>query len=59
MALRDENVEAVRAARELLLRKYRGLRGWFRHLQKLDAARSGRAAKGRRSRRNTDVAQAR
>ncbi len=45
MALRDENVEAVRAARDLLLRKYGGLHGWFRHLQSLDRRRQAKAAR--------------
>ena len=33
MPIRDENVKAVRDARQSLLRKFGGLRGWFRHLQ--------------------------
>ncbi len=37
--VRDENVEAVRAARQALLRKYGGLDGWFRHLQQRDRRR--------------------
>jgi hypothetical protein len=44
MPIRDENVEAVRAAREALVRKYGGLRGWFRHLQQLDRKRGSQAA---------------
>jgi hypothetical protein len=44
MAVLDENVEAVRAARESLVRKYGGLRGWFRHLQQLDRQREKQAA---------------
>jgi hypothetical protein len=43
MAFRDENVEAVRAARESLVRKFRGLRGWFRHLEKRDRRREAEA----------------
>ncbi len=48
MPIRDENVEAVRAARESLVRKYGGLRRWFRHLQQLDRQRAAQAEKGRR-----------
>ena len=44
MSVRDENVEAVRAARESLLRKYGGLRGWVRHLQQLDRQREAERA---------------
>ncbi len=55
MALRDENVEAVRAARESLVRQFRGLRGWFRHLQDRDRKREAQAAANRRNRRNTAI----
>jgi len=51
MPIRDENVEAVRAAREALLRKYGGLHGWFRHLQQCDRRRK-RATADRRRKRN-------
>ena len=46
MTIRDENVEAVREARELQLKKFGGLDGWFRHLQARDRQRAaqGRAA---------------
>jgi len=53
MPLQDENVEAVRAARESLVRKHRGLRGWFRHLQALDRWRHIQAASSRARRTNT------
>jgi hypothetical protein len=49
MALRDENVEAVRAARDSLLLKYGGLHGWFRHLQSLDRRRQAKAARRRKA----------
>ncbi len=39
MAIRDENVEVVRDARQSLCRKFGGLRGWFRHLQQRDRRR--------------------
>jgi len=48
MALRDENVETVRAARESLARKFGGLKGWFRHLQERDPKRQARAGAGRK-----------
>jgi hypothetical protein len=50
MTIRDENVEAVREARESQL-KFGGLDGWFRHLQARDRQRAaqGRAASGKRS----------
>ena len=53
MTIRDENVEAVREARESQLKKFSGLDGWFRHLQARDRQRAaqGRAASGKR---NTD-----
>jgi hypothetical protein len=47
MAFRDENVEAVRAARESLVRKFRGLRGWFRHLEERDRRRAAQPAADR------------
>ncbi len=50
MPVRDENVEAVRAAREHLVRKYGGLRGWFRHLQQLDRRRDAQAVAARQDR---------
>jgi hypothetical protein len=50
MALRDENVEAVRTARESLVRQFRGLRGWFRHLQDRDQTREAQAIADRRNR---------
>ena len=51
MTIRDENVEAVREARESQLKKFGGLDGWFRHLQARDRKRTaqGRAASGKRS----------
>ena len=55
MAFQDENVEAVRAAGESLVRKYRGLSGWFRHLQQCDRKRQERAAANRRGRKATVV----
>jgi hypothetical protein len=42
MTICDENVEAVREARESLVKKYGGLNGWFRHLQTLDRRRAAR-----------------
>ena len=51
MPVRDENVEAVRAARESLVRKYGGFRGWFRHLQQLDRERDAQAAADRERKR--------
>jgi hypothetical protein len=41
--VRDENVEAVRAARESLITSYGGLDGWFHQLQQRDRQRSRRA----------------
>ena len=55
MALQDENVEAVRTARESLVRKYRGLRGWFRHLQERDRQRETQAAASRQNRKKTRI----
>ncbi len=55
MPLQDENVEAVRAAREALIRKYRGLRAWFRHLQERDRQRKARAIPHRRNRKNMSI----
>jgi hypothetical protein len=37
----DENVLAVRKARQALIRRYGGLDGWIRHLQALDRRRRG------------------
>ena len=50
MTIRDENVEAVRAARDAQIKKFRGLDGWFRHLQARDRQRAaaGRSASRRR-----------
>ena len=42
MTIRDENVEAVREARESLIKKFGGLDGWFRRLQTLDRRRATR-----------------
>ena len=50
MAIQDENVETVRRARESLLRKYRGLDGWFHHLEERDQERVVEASKRRRKR---------
>ena len=50
MAIRDENVEAVRDARQSLCRKFGGLRGWFRHLQQRDRRRNARTAGEKRRR---------
>ena len=55
MALRDENVEAVRAARESLVRKFGGLDGWFGHLQKLDQQREAQALAKRRKRKKAST----
>jgi hypothetical protein len=55
MPIRDENVEAVRAARESLVRKYGGLRGWVRHLQQLDRKRESQAAAVRGKRKKTST----
>jgi hypothetical protein len=55
MALRDENVEAVRDARESLVRKYGGLSGWFRHLQRRDQKRTTSAGAGRGQRKSVAV----
>lgn len=52
MALRDENVEAVRDARESLVRKYGGLSGWFRHLQRRDQKRTAQGDSERRQRKS-------
>ena len=46
MTIRDENVEAVREARESLVKKFGGLDGWFRHLQTLDRRRAARKGEG-------------
>lgn len=48
MALKDENLEAVRAARKSLARKFGGLAGWFRHLQDRDQKRQARAIASRK-----------
>jgi hypothetical protein len=48
MTVRDENVEAVRAAREALVRKFSGLDGWFRHLQQRDRRRVARGGSCKR-----------
>ncbi len=55
MSVRDENVEAVRAVRESLLRKYGGLRGWVRHLQQLDRRREAQGATTGRKPRKASV----
>jgi hypothetical protein len=55
MALQDENVEAVRTARESLVRKFHGLRGWFRHLQQRDRKREAQAIANRRNRKKTSI----
>ena len=59
MVIQDENVEAVRTARESLLRKYHGLRGWVRHLQARDAQREAQAAAKRRGRKKASSQRAR
>jgi len=48
MAIKDENVEAVRAVRQSLARKYGGLSGWFRHLQDRDRKRQSSATASRK-----------
>lgn len=48
MALKDENVEAIRAARQSLARKFGGLAGWFRHLQDRDRKRQARTIASRK-----------
>lgn len=55
MTIRDENVEAVREARESLVKKHGGLEGWFRHLQTLDRRRAGRRHEGARQPRNVSI----
>ncbi len=52
MAIRDENVEAVRNARQSLCRKFGGLGGWFRHLQQRDQRRNTHAAAEARRRKS-------
>jgi hypothetical protein len=52
MPIQDENVEAVRNARESLCRKFGGLRGWFRHLQQRDVRRKARASVNGRTHKN-------
>jgi hypothetical protein len=46
----DENVLAVRRAREALLRRYDGLDGWIRHLQSMDRRRAEMKKATRRQR---------
>jgi hypothetical protein len=53
MPIQDENVEAVRSARESLCRKFGGLRGWFRHLQQRDRRRKTTPDADRRRHQNS------
>jgi hypothetical protein len=48
MSIKDENVEAIRAARQSLTRKFSGLAGWFRHLQDRDRKRQAPAIASRK-----------
>ena len=40
MAVTDENLEAARQARESLVEKHGGAKGWFQHLLRADRRRS-------------------
>lgn len=55
MTIQDENVEAVRTARESLIRKFRGLGGWFRHLQERDRQREIGATAKRHDRKKAQL----
>jgi hypothetical protein len=47
----DENVQAVREARQKLIRRHGGLGGWIRHLMAMDQARIRREKTQRRKKR--------
>jgi hypothetical protein len=52
MAVTDENLEAARKARESLVEKHGGAKGWFEHLLRADRRRIATQKKSSNVRKN-------